>query len=220
MGAIKEVSSAAMPYLILAGVAGVLYLYRDKIWDWVTKNPVSDAVDDYVKKAEDNASDDQKRVDEMNNSDYDYFTKWKCMMLGICPAGVSPVEVITELDVTHPIGGESITGGLSPSEWLEWEVLNSKVEPAKPITGPVNPSLDPWSLPDEVIYQQKYAGIVAGFAPYSPGFDIIAEKGSRILFRSDNSWGIIDTSMIGIGGEPGKQVMAGSRGSGIPFGAW
>jgi len=35
MGAVKEVSSAAMPYLLLAGVVGVVWIFRDKIKDYL-----------------------------------------------------------------------------------------------------------------------------------------------------------------------------------------
>jgi hypothetical protein len=247
MGAIKEVSGAVMPYAFLGAVVVGLYLMRDKIWGAFTgfldDNPVSNAVKTADIVLQDTGYNAgifvQEKTDEMKCALGDQYACDRVAWRNAGSPSVTPTEwsgdpdnitigsmtllsggLLAELYGTPEQQLETLNAFSGPSTDENYESALANVEPAKPITGPVNPSLDPWSMPDEVIYQQKYAGIVAGFAPYSPGFDIIAEKGSRILFRSDNSWGIIDTSMTGIGGEPGKQVMAGSRGSGIPFGAW
>jgi hypothetical protein len=237
MGTIKEVSGAALPYLFIAAALAGLYLFRDQIAGWFgglmpsIPNPLQAVQDvgydagiaamgltDQIKCALGDAG-ACARVDWVNAGSPSVTpTAWEGNPedIAIGPMSLLPSGLLAAL--YGPATSEPVAPAQGPTIEPGWEDV--PVEPPKPITGPVSPSLDPWSMPDLVPYEAKYGDIVAGFSPYTTNFNIIAEKDDLLLFRSDYSWGIIDTSLQGIGGEPGKQIAAGSRGSGIPYGMW
>lgn len=242
MGTLEEVTGAVLPYALLAAVLAGVYVYRDKIWELISKNPATDAANEIQKSAYNLGYDaglsflalsdkvkcslgDQAACDRVAWADAGYPsvtpTKWNGDPENITIGSMSllPSGLLSAI-YGPPNGAEtssSETGGNTDQNYL---AALAGVEPAKPITGPLKPGTLAGDLPDKVPYESQFGDIVKSWSKYTTNFNIIDQKGDLLLYRAQNNWGIIDLSQKDLAGNRGKEIASGSIYVPIPYGRW